>query len=70
VTSLAHWHFLKRLQGEILFNAVAGEAFLQNNDLISDLAEANQEVAVRGGGMDFLAQLSQSRAGSVEPFRR
>ena len=69
VTPLAHRHFSQRLQGQILCHAIGREAFLQDNDLIANLAEANEEVAVRGSGVDLVAQFSQSRPGGVEPFR-
>lgn len=68
VTPLAHWHFLKRLQSQILRNTVGRETLLHNHDLISNLAEANEKITVRGGCMDFVAQFGQRRPRGVEPF--
>ena len=59
VTPLGHGHFLDRLQGEILFEIVGGETFLDDHDLIMNLGEADEEITVSGSGVDFVAQLLQ-----------
>lgn len=68
VSPLGHRHFLKRLEGQILRNTVGCETLLHHHDLISNLAEANKEITVRGGCMDFVAQFGQCRSRGVEPF--
>ncbi len=47
---------------------VGGEQFLDDDNLIVDLAEADQKIAMRGRGVDFVAELGQGGPGGFEPF--
>src|ERR1041384_7426432 len=69
MAALRHGHPLKRLQGEVFADVIGGKKFLEDHDLIADLAKADEEIAMCGGGVDFVAQLGQSSPGSFQPFR-
>ena len=57
MATLVHGHLLERLQREVFLHAVGGEAFFENHDLVVNLAEADEKVAVRGRRVDLVAQL-------------
>src|SRR3954462_11252256 len=63
LASLIHGHLLHGLQREILGDVIGRETFFDNDDLISNLAETDEKVAVGRGGMDFIAQFGQRSAG-------
>ena len=69
VAALAHGHALQRLQGQVFARVVGHKQFLEDDDLVVELAEADQEITVRRRGVDFVAEFSQSRPGGFEPFR-
>ena len=69
VAALADGHLLQRLQREVFLNAVCAEPFLENDDLIAHLAEAHEEIAVRGGGVDLVTQFDQGAFRGFQPFR-
>ena len=68
--ALAAGHDLQGLEGEILIGRVGAEQFLHQRHLIAHLAEAHQEIAVGGGGVDFIAEFLQGVFGLLQPFRR
>ena len=70
VAALVHGHGLQRLQRQVFLDVVGGEQFLDDDDLIVDLAEADQEIAVGGGGVDLVAEFGQGGFGGLQPFRR
>ena len=47
-----------------------GKQFLDDDDLVMDLAEAGLEIAVRGGGVDFVAEFANGNLGGVQPLGR
>ena len=51
-------------------DVVRREQFLQHHHLVADLAEADQEIAVRRGGVDLVAEFDQGGSRRLEPFRR
>jgi len=53
VPALTHRHVLERLQSQVLIDMVGRKQLLEDNDLIVDLAEANQEVGVSRGRVDL-----------------
>src|ERR1051325_3477425 len=61
VASLVHGHGLERLQGEVFVERVGGEQFLDDDDRVTNLAEAHEEVTVRCGRMDLVAEFGQRR---------
>ena len=69
VTALVHWHDLQRLQGKVLAQVVRCEQFLNDHDLIMDLAETNQKVGVGRRGVDLVAEFRQPLLGGFQPFR-
>jgi hypothetical protein len=62
--------FCSAFKVRVFLNVVRGEQFLDDDDLIMDLAEAHQKIAVRGGGVDFVAQPLQGDLGGLKPFGR
>ena len=67
--ALVHGHLLKGLKSQVLGDIIGGEALLEDDDLIADLAEANQEVAVGGGGVNFITELTEGGPRGIEPRR-
>src|SRR5204863_324608 len=43
---------------------------LDDDQLVADLAEANQEISMGGRGMNLVAELGEGGAGGFHPFRR
>jgi len=70
VAAQGHRHGLQRLQGGVFLEVVRAKQFLDDHDLITDLAEAHQEIAVRGGGVDLVTQSLQRDLDRVEPVGR
>ena len=62
--------FCNACQGEIFLDVVGGKQFLDDDDLVMHLGEAHEEIAVRGGGVDLVAQFLQGGLGGLQPFRR
>ena len=62
-------HGLERLEREVFLGRVGAEEFLDEHDLIMHLAEAHQEIAVRGGGVDLVAQFLQGGLGCLPAIR-
>src|SRR5947208_2876380 len=56
VAALGHGHVLQRLQRQILAQGAGREELFQDDDLILNLAKANEKVPVRGGRMDLVAE--------------
>ena len=48
---------------------LAPKQFLDDDDLIVRLAEADEEIAVRGGGVNFVAEFLERLLGGLQPFR-
>ena len=69
VTALGHGHGLKRLQSQILAQLVGSEQFLNDHNLVADLAEPNQKIAVGGRGVNLITEFGETGFGGVEPFR-
>ena len=67
MSSLAHRHALQCLKREIFTHIIGGKALLQNHHLVPHLAEPNEKIAVRGRGMDLVAQFSERRPRCLEP---
>ena len=70
MTSLIHGHLLKSLQREVFLKIVGGEPFFDNDDLIVYLRETDEEVAVRGGGVNFVAEFLHRIFHFFQPLRR
>ena len=68
VAALAHRHVLNGLQGQVFADVVGGKEFLDDDDLIADLAETDKKIAVGGGGVDLVAQFGEAGLGGFEPF--
>ncbi len=62
--------FCSACQREVFLDVVRGKEFLDDDDLIMHLGEAQLEIAVRGGGVDLVAQFLQRGLGDLQPFRR
>jgi len=69
MAALAHWHVLNRLQSEIFVEVVGGEPFLENDDLVADLAETDEEIAMGRSRVNLVAQFGQGAASGFEPLR-
>ena len=65
MAALAHRHMLQGLQRQVFTDFVSGEQFLDNDDLITNLAETDQKIAMGGGCMDFVAQLGERSFGGI-----
>ena len=70
MAALVDGHGLQRLEGEIFVNGVCAEQFLDHDHLIMRLAEAHEKIAVRGGGVDLIAQFLQRGLRGLQPFGR
>lgn len=70
VAALVDGHFLQRLEREIFLDGVGTETLLDDDDLIMRLAEANEEITVRRGGVNLVAEFVERLLGGFEPFRR
>lgn len=68
--TLAHGHALNRLEREILLKIVGGKPFFNHHDLITHLAESHEEVAVGGGGVNFVTEFLKRLFDFFQPFRR
>src|SRR5208282_3260947 len=69
MAALADGHLLQRLQREVFLNAVRAEQFLDDDDLVTNLSEAHDEIAVGGGGVNLVSQLHEGAFGDFQPFR-
>ena len=70
MAALVDRHGLQRLQGQVFLKRVRRKKFLDDDDLVMDLVEPHQKIAVGGGGVDFVAQFAQGVLGDLQPFRR
>lgn len=69
VPALGHGHRLQGLKRKILSDVIRREEFLDDHNLVTNLAEANQKIAVSRGGMHFVAEAGKGGASRLEPFR-
>src|SRR5690242_764756 len=69
MASLCHGHRLQCLQSEVFPDVICGEHFFNNYDLVVDLAESNEKVAVGCGGVDFKAEFIERCHGGFKPLR-
>src|SRR5262245_51691156 len=68
MAALAHGHLLEGLQREVFSDAIGGEELLDDNYLVANLAEPDEEVSVRSGGVDFVAEFAEGGLGGFQPF--
>ena len=61
VPPLVDGHGLQCLEREIFAKIVGGKKFFEDDDLILHLAEAHEEITVRGGGVNLVAQVAERR---------
>src|SRR5882724_11818913 len=59
IAPLGHRHPLHCLKREILANVVGCKSLLDDDDLITNLAEANQKIAVCGCRVHFVAEFAE-----------
>ena len=57
VAAMVHGHGLQSLQGEVFAQVIRREQLLDDHNLIVDLAEANEKVAMGCRGVDLVAEL-------------
>ena len=69
-SALGHGHFLEGLEREVFLRRVGGKKFLDDDHLVMHLAEADEKITVRGGGVNLVAEFVQRGLGGVQPFRR
>ena len=67
VTPLVDGHVLQRAERKIFLGFTRGKQFLDDDDLITDLAEARGEIRVRRGRVNLVAEFAQRPFGGVEP---
>src|SRR5437879_7331379 len=69
VTALAHGHALQGLKGEVFGDVVRCEKFLNDYNLVADLAEADEKVTMGSRGVDFVTQFGEGSARTFKQFR-
>ncbi len=69
MAAVVHRHSLDGQQALVFGGRGGGEGFLQDDDVIGDLAELVKKLAVIDGGMDFVAELIQGGLGRVHQLR-